>query len=897
MEIVLNKESKRKTPVAIAFRDDERTVGEDAYNIGVKYPNNMYFYLLELLGKNIDNPIVQIYKKRFPYYVLEQDKERGTVVFQHNNDLKFSPEELLAMILSKAKEYAENFAHQQISECVITVPPFFNQAERRSMLKAAELAGLKVLQLMNSNTAAALNYGIFRRKDFNETAQNILFYDMGASSTVATIASYQIVKTKDRGYAEYHPQVSVMGLGVKLLGIPDGLVKHQQNGAEFKGIKAHFVIDDSGILSLTGVESTFEKIHPAIEVQNEATNQTQGDEGNTTNANSTEKNTNTTKQETKPKIEVLKEEIKREETPLDVPDLNGVSFESAQKRIAELNEKDRVRKEKEMAQNALEAFILDTQDKLNQEEFQLLTTEDERNQILEKCNQVSDWLYEDGSDVEAKAYETKLVELKDLTGALLRHKYLSDNDINDKYEDLLVFGYACKLFRDDEKAVDIDQGKFLIPWMGDENITIDRYDVRGMLFDLKPYEVQRAGYDHTTGLTTEEKHIEQLCDEERYYALYRDESEEALIKEEEIKRLNQDLSEVTSNEVSYHQVPYSYSAWSQGHGKNQASSCVTVKSSLGALGDAIYIPPPSLSVPEGIIVPPTQKLAKIIEKTADFISAHGTQMEIIVKTKQANNPMFQFLHFDSQLHPFYRHVMNAIRSGAYAVLSEDNLESTEKLVEFQQDNVLTNIDDQSSSHYLHPSLQSKCDSVLQDLCLHEDRTASQLQQLPSDLKQLIDKTASYMARMGYDYEEVLLNKGDPRFGFLSTTHVCHSYYSQKRSLYSEMHQKAKKLKQPLTTLVPEMLAKHQSNEQEAMKRERRKKAALFLDKMRKDSLNQTSSTLSAVKKILFAAEASKSGSETSSPLPSQLLTVQPAFNKIAEGIRAKVIAMIEGDKK
>lgn len=66
---------------------------------------------------------------------------------------------------------------------------------------------------MNSNTAAALNYGIFRRKDFNETAHNILFYDMGASSTVATVASYQVVKIKEKGYTEQHPQVSVLGLG------------------------------------------------------------------------------------------------------------------------------------------------------------------------------------------------------------------------------------------------------------------------------------------------------------------------------------------------------------------------------------------------------------------------------------------------------------------------------------------------------------------------------------------------------------------------------------------------------------------------------------------------------------------------------------------------------------
>ena len=76
--------------------------------------------------------------------------------------------------------------------------------------------------------------------------------------------------------------------------------------------------------------------------------------------------------------------------------------------------------------------------------------------------------------------------------------------------------------------------------------------------DLKPYETPQGGYDRTEGLTAEERRIEKLCDDERYFALYKDEAEEAVIKEEEIKRLNQDLNEVTSEEVSYHQVPFSY---------------------------------------------------------------------------------------------------------------------------------------------------------------------------------------------------------------------------------------------------------------------------------------------------------------------------------------------------
>jgi len=84
MEIALNKESKRKTPVTIAFRDNERTFGEDAATLGIRFPMNSYSYLLELLGKSVDNPIVQLYKQQFPYYEIVPDSERDTVLFQHD---------------------------------------------------------------------------------------------------------------------------------------------------------------------------------------------------------------------------------------------------------------------------------------------------------------------------------------------------------------------------------------------------------------------------------------------------------------------------------------------------------------------------------------------------------------------------------------------------------------------------------------------------------------------------------------------------------------------------------------------------------------------------------------------------------------------------------------------
>lgn len=84
MEIALNHESKRKTPVAISYRNGERAFGEGALSAGMKSPALSYTFLLDLLGKKVDNPMVEIYKQRFPYYKIEADPERGTVIFRQD---------------------------------------------------------------------------------------------------------------------------------------------------------------------------------------------------------------------------------------------------------------------------------------------------------------------------------------------------------------------------------------------------------------------------------------------------------------------------------------------------------------------------------------------------------------------------------------------------------------------------------------------------------------------------------------------------------------------------------------------------------------------------------------------------------------------------------------------
>ncbi|KAL9965587.1 hypothetical protein ACROYT_G029408 [Oculina patagonica] len=213
MEIVLNQESRRKTPVAVSLRDNERLFSDGALTTSVKYPKSSYIYVQDVLGKKFNNPLVQQYKQRFPWYDLEEDKETGTVIYRHDSETTFTPEEILGMVLNHSRIIAEQFADHPMKDVVITVPSFFNQAERRSVIRAAKLVGLNVLQLMNENTAVALHYGVFRRASFNNTERFIMFYDMGATSTVATIVGYSTVKTKDRGITETAPQLVVKGVG------------------------------------------------------------------------------------------------------------------------------------------------------------------------------------------------------------------------------------------------------------------------------------------------------------------------------------------------------------------------------------------------------------------------------------------------------------------------------------------------------------------------------------------------------------------------------------------------------------------------------------------------------------------------------------------------------------
>merc|ERR1712042_112513 len=179
----------------------------------VKSPKHCYVYLLDLLGKKVDHPMVKAYQARFPQYKIEADPDRGTVMFRHDSETVYSVEEMLGMLFAHAKKQAEDFTEQKIKDAVVTAPIYFNQAERAALISAAKLGGLNVLQLMSEPMAVALNYGMFRRKEINGTVKHMMLYDMGAQATTATIVGFQVVKTKDKGFSETHPQAQILGVG------------------------------------------------------------------------------------------------------------------------------------------------------------------------------------------------------------------------------------------------------------------------------------------------------------------------------------------------------------------------------------------------------------------------------------------------------------------------------------------------------------------------------------------------------------------------------------------------------------------------------------------------------------------------------------------------------------
>ena len=184
IDVIMNKESKRETPSVVNFGDKMRFLGTDGSAKMALSPQNTVHQLKRIIGKKFSDPQVQTDISKLPFTVTESSDGGLLVEVTYCNErVIFTPEQLMAVVLVDQKHIAEAEAGLTVTDCVISVPTFFNEPERLAMLSAAKIAGLNCLRLMNENTATALAYGIYKT-DLPETeAVNVAFVDVGHSAT------------------------------------------------------------------------------------------------------------------------------------------------------------------------------------------------------------------------------------------------------------------------------------------------------------------------------------------------------------------------------------------------------------------------------------------------------------------------------------------------------------------------------------------------------------------------------------------------------------------------------------------------------------------------------------------------------------------------------------------
>jgi len=243
-EIIANDQGNRTTASYVGFTDTERLIGDAAKSAANGNPENTIFDAKRFIGRDYNDPVVQKNKKEVTYNVVNEAGNTKFAVKYKGEDKKVSPTEISAMILTKMKQIADSYLGEEIKDAVVTVPAYFNDAQRQATKDAGMIAGLNVLRIINEPTAAAIAYGLDRKK---EGERNVLIFDCGGGTHDVTLL------TIDDGIFEVKATAGDSNLGGS--DFDNKIVEHLAN--EFK--RKHKVDPSESKRSMRRLRTTAER--------------------------------------------------------------------------------------------------------------------------------------------------------------------------------------------------------------------------------------------------------------------------------------------------------------------------------------------------------------------------------------------------------------------------------------------------------------------------------------------------------------------------------------------------------------------------------------------------------------------------------------------------------------
>ncbi|XP_042508213.1 heat shock 70 kDa protein 17-like [Macadamia integrifolia] len=232
ISVANNEMLKQKSPALVTLIGGNRLLGEEVAGIVVRYPDKVFSNLRDTVWKPLKFVKDFLASQYLPFDLVEDS--RGAVAIRIDDGVTiYFVEELVVMIISYERNLAEVRSKVPNKDAVITVSPYFGQVERKGLLQAAELAGINVLSLINEHSGAALQYGI--DKNFANESSNVIFYDMGSSSTYATLVHFSAHNMKEFGKPvsvnQFQGTVKISGRNAPMLNAGSSMEVLRENQA------------------------------------------------------------------------------------------------------------------------------------------------------------------------------------------------------------------------------------------------------------------------------------------------------------------------------------------------------------------------------------------------------------------------------------------------------------------------------------------------------------------------------------------------------------------------------------------------------------------------------------------------------------------------------------------